>query len=98
MINEKELNDRISNQAKKLTELQKLLKARKESLENLQDALRRKTILLTSNYEESHFLKDRIEKIYGKRAYYDLLNCVENPNQFNAQAYWDKHFSQGEKK
>lgn len=88
-----DLEKRIENQARKLTDYQKNLSTFKEKNTNLMDSLAKKKMQLDSINEEYDFLLKRIEKIHGKKVVYDLLNCFDNPNPLAALIYKDKHFS-----
>lgn len=87
------LQKKIENQAKKLCELQALVSSLKERCSNYTESAKRRNANLYLVSEEKRFLKERIEHIYGKKTYLDLINHVDNPNLKEVEAYRLKYFN-----
>lgn len=78
---------KIAHQARKLTEMGKLLGKLKEDKANLEGRLKIKDINLQRASSQHDFLKQRVIQVHGKQAFVDLMNHVDNPVPFEADNF-----------
>lgn len=82
-----DLEKKVDNQAKNISLLSAHIKKLKEDNTNLRDTLRVKNINLSKAADQFNFLKERIERFYGKAVFLDMMNHVDNPVPFDGERY-----------
>ena len=82
---QQDLERRIENQARKLTELQKLIAIQKDKLQSANDLVKNKALIISKRDDQLEFLKARIIQIHGKGSLENILNHVDNPDRFTKE-------------